>query len=89
MTRIPNTSSPRLVHDLKLGLEDPALLNALMFTLAFAANGGDTNAECLTYQGNAFNHLNQTMSMPEGAAKDSTIMAILLLTGVEVGFLVC
>lgn len=33
----------------RCGLEDPALLNAFMLALAFAASGGDMTRECLEY----------------------------------------
>ncbi|KAG5802473.1 hypothetical protein H9Q74_009533 [Fusarium xylarioides] len=33
------------------GLVDPALLNAVMLSLAFTANGGVINKECLVYRG--------------------------------------
>jgi len=75
--------SPSLVQDLRIGLNDPALMNALMLTLAFAANGGDTNAECLAYKGKAITHINQKIRYPEVTATDSTILAILLLVGIE------
>jgi len=79
--------SPSLVQDLRIGLDDPALLNALMLTLAFAANGGDANAECLGYKGKAISHINQKIKFPEMNATDSTILAILLLVGIEARFL--
>ncbi|KAN0089195.1 hypothetical protein V8E51_019455 [Hyaloscypha variabilis] len=71
--------SPSLVQDLRIGLDDPALLNALMLTLAFAANGGEANAECLGYKGKAISHINQKIRFPEVTTTDSTILAILLL----------
>ena len=76
--------APSLVQDLRIGLDDPALMNSLMLTLAFAANGGDTTAECLAYKGKAISHINQKIRFPEVTATDSTILAILLLVGVEV-----
>ena len=75
--------SPSLVQDLRIGLDDPALMNALMLTLAFASNGGNTNAECLAYKGQAISHINQKIGFPEVTATDSTILAILLLVGIE------
>ncbi|KAF4946498.1 hypothetical protein FGADI_11136 [Fusarium gaditjirri] len=65
------------------GLVDPALLNAVMLSLAFTANGGVVNKECLVYRGQAIQHIRERISMPEKAVSESTIGAILLLVGVE------
>ncbi|EWZ52457.1 hypothetical protein FOZG_02225 [Fusarium oxysporum Fo47] len=65
------------------GLVDPALLNAVMLSLAFTANGGVMNKECLIYQGQAIQHIREKISTPEKAVSESTIGAILLLVGVE------
>ncbi|KAF5250660.1 hypothetical protein FOXYS1_14857 [Fusarium oxysporum] len=41
------------------GLIDPALLNAVMLSLAFTANGGVMNEECLIYRGQAIQHIRE------------------------------
>ncbi|TXC04536.1 hypothetical protein FocTR4_00000173, partial [Fusarium oxysporum f. sp. cubense] len=41
------------------GLVDPALLNAVMLSLAFTANGGVINKECLVYRGQAMQHIRE------------------------------
>ncbi|KAF5964682.1 nucleoside diphosphate sugar epimerase [Fusarium coicis] len=65
------------------GLVDPALLNAVMLSLAFTANGGVINEECLVYRGQAIQHIRERISMPDKVVSESTIGAILLLVGVE------
>ncbi|KAF2965037.1 hypothetical protein GQX73_g8540 [Xylaria multiplex] len=67
----------------RTGSIDPALLSAVMHTLAFAAAGGGINRECLGYQGRAFRFVRERMSSPRKATSESTIGAILLLAGVE------
>ncbi|KAI1271670.1 hypothetical protein F5Y07DRAFT_382310 [Xylaria sp. FL0933] len=67
----------------RTGLVDPALLSAVMYSLAFAVAGGDSNRECLGYQGRTFGYVRERMSSPSAAASESTIGAILLLTGVQ------
>ncbi|KAL6918674.1 hypothetical protein FSST1_002700 [Fusarium sambucinum] len=66
----------------RAGLVDPALSNAVMLSLAFAANGGVTNKECLIYRGQAIHHIRETMTFNH-TVSESTIGAILLLVGVE------
>ncbi|KAF5686297.1 nucleoside diphosphate sugar epimerase [Fusarium circinatum] len=41
------------------GLIDPALLNAVMLSLAFTANGGVINKECLVYRGQAIQRIRE------------------------------
>ncbi|KAF5628955.1 nucleoside diphosphate sugar epimerase [Fusarium sp. NRRL 52700] len=65
------------------GLIDPALLNAVMLSLAFTANGGVVNKECLVYRGQVIQHVRERISMPDKVVSESTIGAILLLVGVE------
>ncbi|KAG4279554.1 hypothetical protein FPRO04_13623 [Fusarium proliferatum] len=65
------------------GLVDPALLNAVMLSLAFTANGGVINKECLVYRGQAIQHIRERISAPDKVVSESTIGAILLLVGVE------
>ncbi|KAF5590983.1 hypothetical protein FPCIR_6246 [Fusarium pseudocircinatum] len=65
------------------GLIDPVLLNAVMLSLVFTANGGVINKECLVYRGQAIQHIRERISMPDKVVSESTIGAILLLVGVE------
>ena len=66
------------------GLADPALLNAVMLTLAFAVTGGSVDRECLVYQGEAISRIRERLGSGDEASSVSTIGAILLLAGVEV-----
>ncbi len=66
------------------GLDDPALLNAVMLTFAFASTNGIIDRECLGYQSNAISCIRKRMNSPHLATSASTIGAILLLAGVEV-----
>lgn len=66
------------------GLDDPALLNAVMLTFAFAATEGTIDRECLGYQIEAMGYIRERMSSLDRATSASTIGAILLLAGVEV-----
>jgi hypothetical protein len=68
----------------RTGFVDPALLNAIMLSFAFAATGGSINEECLGYQGQAISCIRERMDAPNEAASEATIGAILLLAGVEV-----
>lgn len=68
----------------RTGLVDPALLNAVMLSFAFAVTGGSINRECLGYQGQTISHIRERMSCLDEATSESTIGAILLLAGVEV-----
>jgi hypothetical protein len=68
----------------RTGLVDPALLNAAMLSFAFAVAGGSIDQECLGYQGQAIGYVREKMSSLDEATSESTIGAILLLTGVEV-----
>ncbi|PQE26598.1 N-ethylmaleimide reductase protein [Rutstroemia sp. NJR-2017a BBW] len=65
------------------GLDDPALLNAVMLTFAFAATEGSINQEFLGYQSKAISYIRKRMSSLDRATMITTIGAILLLTGVE------
>jgi len=69
---------------LHISLEDPALLNALMLTLAFTINGNVADAECLVYKSRAIRHLNEKIRRTEGAVTEGTLISIILLTGVDV-----
>ncbi|KAH8194877.1 hypothetical protein TruAng_010957 [Truncatella angustata] len=68
----------------RTGLVDPALLNAVMLSLAVAVTGGSIDRECLGYQGQAISYIRERMSSLDEATSESTIGAILLLAGVEV-----
>lgn len=68
----------------RTGLVDPAVLNAVMLSLAFAVNGESLNGECLGYRGQAIRHIRQKMNSMGEATSESTIGAILLLAGIEV-----
>lgn len=71
------------------GLEDPALTAALCLTLALSANGGVMDGECSAYRLKCIRHINEKLSDPAQAASTTTVGAILLLVGVEVGFFAC
>lgn len=68
----------------RTGFVDPALLNAVMLSFAFAVTGGSIDRECLEYQGQAISYIRKKISSLGEATSESTIGAILLLTGVEV-----
>jgi hypothetical protein len=68
----------------RTGLVDPALLNAVMLSFAFAVTGGSIDRECLGYQSQAISYIREKMSYLDEATSESTIGAILLLAGVEV-----
>jgi hypothetical protein len=65
-------------------LDDPALLNAVKLTFAFAVTGGNIDYECLDYQNQAMSIIRERISSPESAFSLPTLGAILLLAGVEV-----
>jgi hypothetical protein len=70
------------------GLEDLALLNAVMLAFAFSENGGIIDAECLEYKGEAIKSIAEKIQSPGIAITESIIGAILLLVGVEVSMTV-
>ncbi|TAQ87450.1 hypothetical protein B7494_g4228 [Chlorociboria aeruginascens] len=65
------------------GLDDPALLNAIMLTFAFTVAEGSIDRECLEYQSQAISHICKRMSSLDRTTSITTIGAILLLAGVE------
>jgi hypothetical protein len=69
---------------LRKGLDDHALLSAVMLTFAFATTAGSIDRECLRYQSEALSSIRQRMSSPDRATSESTLGAILLLAGIEV-----
>ncbi|KAL7921161.1 hypothetical protein ACQKWADRAFT_321651 [Trichoderma austrokoningii] len=64
-------------------LNDPALLNAVKLTFAFAVTGGNIDQECLDYQNQAMSTIRERMDSLESALSLPTLGAILLLAGVE------
>jgi enolase len=56
-----------------------------MLTFAIAATEGSIDRECLGYQSQAMSYIRERMNSLDGATMVSTIGAILLLAGVEVG----
>jgi hypothetical protein len=62
---------------------DPALVHAVCLTLAFAANGGRLDGECLFYRLRSIQRINSHLSNPSEAVSQSVITAILLLAGVD------
>lgn len=65
-------------------IEDPALLNAILLTLTFAAYGDAGSAKFLAYKGEALRWINRRLEDPKLAVTAATIGAILLLVGIEV-----
>ncbi|KAI5461940.1 hypothetical protein BGZ63DRAFT_413433 [Mariannaea sp. PMI_226] len=61
------------------GLDDPALLNAVMLTFRVAVTGGVIDQECLGYQNQAMGFIRQRMSSLDRATSAPTMGAILLL----------
>ncbi|KAJ5523743.1 N-ethylmaleimide reductase [Penicillium frequentans] len=68
---------------LREGLDDHALLSAIMLTYAYATTAGSIDRECLRYQGEVLSAIRQRMSSPNTVTKVSTLGAILLLAGIE------
>ncbi|RAH51160.1 uncharacterized protein BO95DRAFT_492313 [Aspergillus brunneoviolaceus CBS 621.78] len=66
----------------RTGFHDPALINAVMLTLAFAVTGGSLDQECLRYQGQAITYIRERMDSEHDAASEAVIGAILLIAGV-------
>ncbi|KAK7911034.1 hypothetical protein PG985_013515 [Apiospora marii] len=67
----------------RTGFVDPALLNAVMLSLAVAATNGKIDGECLGYRGKAISYIRERVGSQNEATTESTIGAILLLAGVE------
>ncbi|PKK44067.1 hypothetical protein CI102_10756 [Trichoderma harzianum] len=67
----------------RTGLTDPALSNAVMFSLLSAVTEGNLDIECLKYKGCAIGCIRDKIACIKGAVSESTIGAILLLAGVE------
>ncbi|KAL6903891.1 hypothetical protein GGI43DRAFT_421417 [Trichoderma evansii] len=71
------------------GVDDPALLNAVMLTFALGVADGNINQECLGYLNRATKSIRERMDRPENAASVAVIGAILLLAGVEARLGMC
>lgn len=69
---------------LRRGLNDHALLSALILTFAFSVAAGTIDKECLLYQNEALSSIQRRMGSPLKAASEPTLGAILLLAGIEV-----
>ncbi|KAJ6126989.1 N-ethylmaleimide reductase [Penicillium sp. IBT 18751x] len=69
---------------LRKGLDDHALLNAIMLTFALNTTADSFNGECLQYKVEVLASLRQRMTSSETATTESTLGAIVLLAGVEV-----
>ncbi|RFU73388.1 hypothetical protein TARUN_8871 [Trichoderma arundinaceum] len=67
----------------RTGLTDPALSNAVMFSLLFAVTEGNLDIECLRYKVCAIGCIRDKVACIKGAVSESTIGAILLMVGVE------
>ena len=67
-----------------LGLGDPAFFHAFMLSITFVLNGGALTTECLIYKAEAMRSLNEKMQSPQTAMEETSIGAIMLLTGIEV-----
>ncbi|CEL10149.1 hypothetical protein ASPCAL13274 [Aspergillus calidoustus] len=65
----------------RAGLDDPALVNAVMLSLAFAVTGR-IDSECLRYQGQAITYIRERMDSLAEATSEATIGTILLLAGI-------
>lgn len=66
------------------GFSDPALSNAVMLALSFAANEYQVTQECLAYKDNTIRHINQKIGGSLDSSVSKTMGAILLLVGIEV-----
>lgn len=67
---------------LRKGLDDRALLNAVMLT--YTSSAASCNYERFKYQTEALSSLRQNLKSPDGATSEATLGAILLLAGIEV-----
>ncbi|KAH8901222.1 hypothetical protein GQ53DRAFT_835105 [Thozetella sp. PMI_491] len=67
----------------RTGLDDPALLNAIMLAFTFGASGGTIDQQCLDYKGQAIHYIRERMNGPIRAPMEPILGAILLIAGVE------
>ncbi|KAJ5136442.1 N-ethylmaleimide reductase [Penicillium atrosanguineum] len=68
---------------LRKGLDDHALLNAIMLTFASINTAGSIDRECLQYKVEVLSSIRQRMTSSDKATTESTLGAILLLAGIE------
>lgn len=68
----------------RTGRDDPALLNAIMLTFAFAVTEGIMDQKCISYQSLAMRSIRESISSRDRPVSVATLGAILLLAGVEV-----
>lgn len=69
---------------LRKGLDDRALLNAVMLTYTSAVAPSSYNDEHFTYRTEALSSLRQSLESSDEATSEPTLGAILLLAGIEV-----
>lgn len=65
-------------------LDDPVLLNAILFATTFAVTGDILNRDCLQYQAQTLKSVRERISLSDASTTTATLGAILLLAGVEV-----
>ena len=70
----------------RTSLNDPALLNAVLFVTTFAVTENVLHHDCLSYQTQALTAVRERISLQDGTTTIPTLGAILLLAGVEVLF---
>ncbi|QGA21253.1 hypothetical protein EYB26_008963 [Talaromyces marneffei] len=68
---------------LRKGLDDRALLNAVMLTYTSASTPSSCNNDYFKYQTEALSSIRQNLRSSDGATSESTMGAILLLAGIE------
>lgn len=69
---------------IRRSLDDNALLNAFMLTLASSVSSWRFDRRYLTYQSEVLRAIRERIAAPYGATTESTLGAILLVAGVEV-----
>ncbi|OQU96931.1 hypothetical protein CLAIMM_02942 isoform 2 [Cladophialophora immunda] len=67
----------------RTGVDDPALLNAVLLTATFAATKNVLDHEYLQYQGETIRAIRERISVSDPTTTVSTMGAILLLAGIE------
>lgn len=70
-----------------MGLDDIALSNAFVLSLAIAAGYSHSTTENLTYKSDSLRGVSDRLQDPQTAIEPTTIGAILLLIGAEVRLL--
>jgi hypothetical protein len=69
---------------LQNGLEDHALLSAVMLTFSFPSTARSLDQQSLKYQSQSMSYIRDRMSCPDKATTEPTLGAILLLARIEV-----